>query len=168
MRIFFPALVLLMVATASFAEVNLYLYPRVDRGKKALTLSAIGTIEGDAETVARINSICIDDGLLSDGYLDQKEIMDLIRARVEGRINIYGSGVRVSINETGAVPGETRIVVHKGKTIRFQVVNSLIRVEQTGTAMQDGAVGDEIPVKLKGSAVSRGRILNERVVELAL
>ena len=55
-----------------------------------------------------------------------------------------------------------------GSPVRFQVVCSGIRVEQMGTAMKDGAAGDVIPVRLKGSAVGRGVILDERTVELKL
>ncbi len=167
MRIFCATLALLLAGTAAFAEVNLYLYPRVDRGRNALVLSDLGRIDGDAET-AQIGSIEIADGLFADGYIDRKELLDLVKGHVEGRVNIYGSGVRVSVVEAAAVPEEPRIVVRRGKAVRFQVVNSHVRVEQAGTALQDGAVGDEIPVKLKGQAVSRGRILNERVVELEL
>ena len=115
-----------------------------------------------------MRSLAVDDALYADGYIDRRELVELVRPHVDGRVNVYGSGVRVSMAENGAVKEEPRIVVRKGSPVRFQVVNSIIRVEQSGTALQDGAVGDEIQVKLKGSAVSRGRIVNERVVELTL
>jgi hypothetical protein len=158
---------LLLTTAAVYAEVTIYLYPRVDRGKNALVLNDLGTIDGDDEA-AKVGSIGIEDTLFADGYIDRKELIDLVRAHVAGRVNIYGSGVRVSDAVTGAVQEEPRVVVRKGSLVRFQVVSSRVRVEQAGTALQDGAVGEEIPVKLKGTTVSRGRILNERVVELAL
>ncbi|MBP7738153.1 MAG: flagella basal body P-ring formation protein FlgA [Spirochaetes bacterium] len=169
MRVFLSVLILLLASTASWAEVSMYLFPQVERGRNPLVLSDLGTIEGDTAT-AGIGSIVIEDSVFADGYIDRKEIIDLIRAHADGRVNIYGSGVRVHVSEvpdTGT-GDERRIVVRKGSAVRFQVVNSIVRVGQMGTALQDGAIGDEIPVKLKGSAVSRGRVVSERVVELVL
>jgi hypothetical protein len=153
---------------ACFAELNLYLYPRVEYKKGAITVSDIANIETDIQSAGLIESIGIDESFFSDGYLDRKEIMDILKDSFAGPINIYGSGVRVVKAEEDAAVRDSRIVVQKGSIVRFQVVNSGIRVELKGTAMGDGAVGDEIPVKLKGSTVSRGRIVNERVVRLAL
>ncbi len=167
MKIFGFIMLFLLAAAASYADVSIYLFPRVDRGRSPLSVSDLGTIDGDAEAAA-VRSLAVDDALYADGYIDRRELVELVRPHVDGRVNVYGSGVRVSMAENGAVKEEPRIVVHKGSPVRFQVVNSIIRVEQSGTALQDGAVGDEIQVKLKGSAVSRGRIVNERVVELTL
>ena len=169
MKIFYSTIFILFIFTLTcFAELNLYLYPRAESKNGVIVMSDIAKIETDQETAGQIGSIAIDDTFFSDGYLDRKEIMDILKGIVSGRINIYGSGVRVVKADGNAVLHDSRIVVQKGKMVRFQVIHSGIRVELMGTAMHDGAVGDEIPVKLKGSTVSCGRILNERVVELAL
>ncbi len=171
MKTFLNVIVLIFLcAPASFAEVNLYLYPRVEYSSGSIAMSDIANVETDTQSAGRIEGIRIDESFFADGYLDRKEIMEILKDSFEGTINIYGSGVRVVKAEGNAAVGEgdSRIVVKKGALVRFQVVNSGIRVELTGTAMRDGAVGDEIPVKLRGSAVSRGRIVNERVVRLAL
>lgn len=167
MRIFGFITVFLLAASASYGDVTIYLVPRVDRGTAPLTVSDLGTVDGDADTAA-VRSLAVDDALFADGYIDRKELVGLVRPHVNGRLNVYGSGVKVGMAENGAVQEEPRIVVRKGSPVRFQVVNSVIRVEQAGTALEDGAAGDEIRVKLKGSAVSRGRVVNERVVELVL
>jgi hypothetical protein len=159
---------ILLFAAACFAQLNLYLYPRVECNKGAVLMSDIAKIETDMQSAGRIERIGVDASFFSDGYLDRKEIMEILKDSVVGPINIYGSGVRVVKADGDAVVRDTRVVVQKGAMVRFQVVNAGIRVELMGTAMSDGAVGDEIPVKLKGSTVSRGRIVNERVVELAL
>jgi hypothetical protein len=167
MKVLASVIFTLLISVTCFADAGLYLYPKVERGDGAITIADIAKIEADPETSAQIGGIAIEDKYFSDGYLDRKEIMDLLKGRVAGRISIYGGGVRITATEP-AVPEESRIAVVKGNTVRFQVVNSGIRVELTGTAMRDGAVGDVIPVKLKGSAVARGTVVNERVVELAL
>jgi hypothetical protein len=165
MKIFGSVISLIFLcAPACFAEMNLYLYPRAECNKGAIVMSDIGKIETDIQSAERIKRIGIDSSFFTDGYLDRKEIMDILKDSVAGPIHIYGSGVRV----VEAAVSDSRVVVQKGAMVRFQVVNAGIRVELTGTAMGDGTVGDEIPVKLKGSTVTRGRIVNERVVELAL
>lgn len=168
MRVLWCTLLLLLAATASYAEASLYLYPKVERGERQLVLSDLGALDGDAATLSRIGAVAVDDALVADGVIDRKEILDLVKSALNERITIYGNGVRVRTGEAAAVREEPRVVVHKGARVRFQVVNANVRAEQSGTAMEEGAVGDVIPVKLKGSAVSRGRIVNERVVELAL
>ena len=115
-------------------------------------------------------AITIRDDVAEQHYLAGAERPALAAGRVltVPREPIPGSGVLVHAGEAAPAVEERRIVVRKGSAVRFRVVNSVVRVGQMGTALQDGAVGDEIPVKLKGSAVSRGRIVSERVVELVL
>jgi hypothetical protein len=169
MKAFLGVIVTIFFCTpACFAELNLYLYPRVEYKAGSVSMSDIANIETDTGPAGRIEGIRIDESFFSDGYLDRKEITDILKGCFDGPFNIYGSGVRVVKAMGDAAVRDSRAVVRKGAVVRFQVVNSVIRVELTGTAMGDGAVGDEIPVKLKGSAVSRGRIINERVVRLAL
>lgn len=161
--IFFMAL-----SVPCFADADIFLYPRVTRSSGEIVLSDIAKIEADAGTAIRIGGIVVDGNSVDDGYLDRKEVMDILGESGVDRVNVYGSGVRVfrtAISEPEAV---SPVVVKRGKPVLFQVVSSRMRVELMGTAMLDGAVGDIIPVKLKGTAVSRGRILNDRVVELAL
>jgi hypothetical protein len=166
--IFSAMFVLILFTAAQAAEAKLYLYPRVEGGQNGISISDIAKVDADADTAARIGGIGIAGELYADGYLDRKEIIGIIKERVDGRINVYGSGVRIVKRDLPAASDEPRIIVKKGSPVRFQVVNACIRVEQTGTAMQDGAAGDVIQVKLKGAAVSRGVILNERTVELIL
>ncbi|MBN1497525.1 MAG: flagella basal body P-ring formation protein FlgA [Spirochaetes bacterium] len=161
--------VTLLCGAAVAADVGLYLYPRAERGDRALAIADIANIEADAVTKAGVGSIVIDDALYADGYLDRSEIIGIIEEHAGGSIAVYGSGVRVV--RAAADPetaGGRRHVVKSGSPVRFQVVCSGVRVEQMGTAMQDGAAGDVIPVRLKGSAVGRGVILDERTVELKL
>jgi hypothetical protein len=148
--------------------VSLYLFPRAERGAGVVVMSSMAMIEADPETAARVGNTAVAESFIADGYLDKKEIMEILRDSGAGRISIYGDGVRVPVPDNAAASAERTVVVRKGSTVRFQVVTSLVRVELTGTALGDGAVGEVIRVKLRGSAVSRGRILNEKTVELAL
>lgn len=153
-----------------FAGGDIFLYPRVEGSKGGMVFADIAKIEADAGTAIRIGGIIVDGARTGDGYIDRKEVMDILKESGVEDVSVYGSGVRVLCAEPEdrkSVSPES-VVVKRGKPVRFQVVSPRMRVEVAGTAMQDGAVGDLIQVKLKGTAVSRGRILNDRVVELAL
>lgn len=155
-------------AAGAYADANLYLYPRVEMKAGGLSFSDVAIIEADMETSARIGSAPVDAGLLADGFLDEAEIRGVLAGMVAGRLSIYGTGVRVAAAPKARAPERAGAAVKKGMQVRFLVKHSGVRVGMTGTALQDGAVGEVIPVRLKGSAVSRGTVVNERSIELEL
>ncbi len=163
------AILILLVgmAGAARADISLYLYPRVNCQEK-LFVSHICMIEGDPETVERVKGLQIDDALISNGYLDKQDIIKLLKENISERINIYGSGVRIIKQDGNAAASVKKTTIRKGDIVRFQVANSLIRVEIQGIAMKDGALGEVIPVRLRGSKTASGKILSERIVELEL
>jgi hypothetical protein len=155
------------LAGYAWADISLYLYPRINYTSNVM-LSHIAIIEGDTAAVEMIKNMSIDENFFSNGYLDKRDIINILKDAAVGRINIYGSGVRMIKLDSNAESLSSQKCIKKGDTVRFQVVSSRIRIELPGTAMKDGAAGDVIPVKLKGSKVASGKILNERVVELRL
>jgi hypothetical protein len=163
------AILILLIGMGGIAhaDVSLYLYPRINYSAKVL-FSQIGMIEGDPDSVERIKGLQIDENFITGGYLDKRDIMKILKENIEDKINIYGSGVRIIKQDMIHAAPAARITVKKGDIVRFQVVNSLIRIEMQGTAMKDGALGEVIPVRLKGTATSSGKILSERIVELVL
>jgi hypothetical protein len=167
MRILFALILVLASAGTCFAEINIYLYSRVSANRD-LVLSDAALVEGDEETAGIVRSIPVDDSLLSDGYLDRKEIMELVKSRAGGRINVYGTGVRVIRQEGEGPSTSTAVLVKKGAPVRFQVVNSNVRIEMAGIALRDGNQGDLIPVKLAGRKSAAGKIVDEKTVELNL
>lgn len=167
MRLLGSILIFIVCSSFCFAEVNVYLYPRVTAKTGGIVLSDIAKINADADTAARISAIVVDDRFFTDGYIDRKELEYILKDAVSETVNIYGSGVRISAPILD-ISSEERPVVRKGSPVRFQVTGGNIRVELAGTAMKDGAVGEVIPVKLRGTKISNGKIVNERVVELAL
>ncbi len=163
------AILILLIAMTGIAhaDISLYLYPRVNYSAK-LFFSHIGLIEGAPETVERVKGLQIDESFITGGYLQKSDIMKILKENIAEKINIYGSGVRIMKQEANAAAPLSRATVKKGDSVRFQVINSLVRIEIKGTAMKDGAPGEVIPVKLKGSRTASGKVLNERIVELEL
>jgi hypothetical protein len=151
----------------AFADTSLYLYPRAEIKAGGIAFSDIAIIESDRETAEKIRSTAVSDVLLTDGYLDESEIRQALAGLVDGRLSIYGTGVRVAAGK-GAAADKAPVAVKKGAAVRFHVIRSCVRVEMTGTALRDGSVGDVIPVKLKGNAVSNGTVINEHVIEMQL
>ncbi len=159
---------MLMGASVCFADVDLYLYPRVERGEGGLVLSDIASIGADGETANLIGNVVIDARLHADGYLDRSDIMEALGEGGVGRIRIHGGGVRVVTRASSTDGTRPPVAIRKGAAVRFQVVTGNVRVEVTGIAMHDGSPGDQIPVQLKGKTVSRGIIVNDRIVKLEL
>jgi hypothetical protein len=155
-------------ATAAYADASLYLYPRAELKAGGIAFSDVAIIQSDPATAEKIRGAVVGDALIADGYLDESEIRQALAGLVEGRLSIYGTGVRVAGAPKGAAAEAAPAAVKKGAPVRFHVIHSGISVEMAGTALRDGSVGDVIPVKLKGNAVSNGTIINEHVVELQL
>ena len=168
MKLTAALIMVLAAAGACFADVNIYLYSRADAKPGGLVLSDVALIDGDADAAELVRGIPVDDSLRSDGYLDRKEIIELVKSKVAGRITVYGGGVRVARTEGGGPSSTAAVAVKKGSAVRFQVVNSSVRVEVAGTALKDGNPGDAIPVKLAGRKTVTGTIINEKTVELEL
>jgi hypothetical protein len=161
-------LLVLVCATCAFADASLYLYPRADIKAGGIAYSDIAIIDADSETAVRIGATPVDAGLLADGFLDESEIRRALEGLIDGRLRIYGTGVRVAAAGKNAAAERSTAAVRTGARVRFLVVRSGVRVEMTGTALREGSVGDVIPVKLKGTAVSSGTIINDSIVELKL
>ena len=155
-------------ATAAFADTSLYLYPRAELKAGGIAYSDVAIIQSDPATAEKIRNTRVNDALLADGYLDESEIRHALASLVEGRLSIYGTGVRVDGTVKGAAAEAAAPAVKKGTPVRFHLVHAGVSVELTGTALRDGSAGDVIPVKLRGNAVSNGTIINEHTVELQL
>ncbi len=168
-RLFLAILFTLTAAGSAFpSEVELYLVPRVERGEADLLISDIAMIKGSGESAARIGSLAIDPRFHADGYLDRSDITEALRAGGEEMVRIHGAGVRVASIEGGGAHSRGATVVRRGAVVTFRAVRGNVIVETRGTAMGDGAEGEIIPVQVKGKTVSRGRVVDERTVELAL
>ena len=155
-------------ATAAFADASLYLYPRAELKAGGISYSDVAIIQSDPATAEKIRGTKVNDALLADGYLDESEIRQALAGVVEGRLNIYGTGVRIDGTAKGAAAETATPAVKKGTPVRFHLVHAGVSVEMNGTALHDGSAGDVIPVKLKGNTVSNGTIINEHTVELQL
>lgn len=168
-RLFLAILFMLTAAGTAFpSEVELYLIPRAERGEADLLISDIAMIKGSGESAARIGSLAIEPQLHADGYLDRSDITEALRAGGAEKVRIHGAGVRVVSPGGEGVPARSAPVVRRGAAVTFRAVRGNVIVEIKGTAMGDGAEGEIIPVQVKGKTVSRGRVVDERTVELAL
>lgn len=165
-------LAILLAATATATafphEAELYLLPRVERGGAVLAISDIAMIRGNGEAAARIGSLEIDPRLHADGYLDRRDITEALLAGGAEKVRIHGGGVRVVSLHGEDLHARSAPVIRRGAEVTFRAVRGGVRVETKGTAMGDGARGEIISVQVKGKTVSRGKVVDERTVELAL
>ncbi len=153
------ALILCAGSVLGAMEASIYLVPRVALGGGPLELRDIARIEvrdGDREA---LGAITIDGALYADGYVDRREISDLVKARFQGTVMIFGGGVAVA----GArqVPEESRdsaMAIRKGEKVRYSVHRGGVRIEINGVAMEDGVEGDEVRVKLHTNKIVPGKV----------
>ena len=146
---------------------RLYLYPMADV-KPDLCIGDIATIETDADDVDLLAGLSIDSALLSDGYLDSREIDDMVRSTGITCV-IYGNAVRI-INSSGdtEIQKENFPLIKKGDQVTFVALRGRIKIEVTGTALCDGMKGDDVSVRTRGRCVLSGRVMDRKTVEAGL
>lgn len=120
------------------ADIRVYLYPRAEKGDSTLLIQDIGGI--DCDTAAdQIKSIEIDGSLYSDGYLDKKEIISILKSKTDDSVFIYGNAVRIftksNLPETDT-DNEVRIMpVNMGQKISLRIKKNRVTVEIPGTVV---------------------------------
>ncbi|MCU0846884.1 MAG: flagella basal body P-ring formation protein FlgA [Spirochaetes bacterium] len=161
--------VFLAVPSGVFAEINVYIHSSSELKKEGLKVSDIASVDCPAESAA-IKDVEINGPLYSDGYVDRAELLQLLKKQTDERINIYGSAARIlPVSGEGKDDGKkAETAVKNGSQVKFTAMKNGIRIELTGTAMRDGAVGDVIPVRLRKNKTASGKITEDRKVELEL
>jgi len=161
--------VFLVLPAGVFAEINVYIHSSAELKKEGMRVSDIASVDCSAESAA-IRDVEISGAMYSDGYVDRAELLQLLKKHTDERINIYGSAARIfPASGEGRDDGKkTETAVKNGSQVKFTAMKNGIRIELTGTAMRDGAVGDVIPVKLRKNKTASGKITEDRKVELEL
>lgn len=163
----------LFLSDVAFAEIKVYLLPKVKQGKAALALGDIASFEGDASAVMNAELLPVNSALLSDGYIDKREVTDILRHGTNDIFFVYGSAVRImSESEYSAELQKAYEPVKTGQEINVFVKRKSIVIELKGTALSEGAVGEQISVMLnqkhgKGKTI-KCRLISSNAAEVTL
>ncbi len=154
-------------AGEALGSARIYLYPRVDL-KDGLCLGDIATIETNDDDLDALAGLIVKNECLTDGYLDSREINDLVRSTGIPCM-IYGSAVRIVNPSTEEQPaGQYIPLIKKGDHVTVISVRGRIRIELAGIAMCDGMKGDDVSVRTRGRSVLTGRVVDRKTLEAGL
>jgi hypothetical protein len=101
-------------------------------------------------------------------------VEELVAAAAGDVVLVYGNAARVSrtVKEEAAGVDEktadVELLVTAGEPVGVRVKKNGIVIELSGNALENGAAGDEVAVKLKGNRTLKGRVVRKNLVELAL
>lgn len=148
-----PAMIFVIMffnpVSSLFADVKLYLYPKIDKGGDTLIMKDIASIDCDPSADG-LKAIEIDSSLYRDGYLDKKEIMSILKANTDEIVLIYGNAVRI-FSKSGNEEVNTDIdnlQIKIGQRISLRVRNKGITLELPGIVISKEDEGRGITVRL--------------------
>jgi hypothetical protein len=158
---------------ALFAEVNIYLISRFE-SEGEVRLCDVARIEAGAADAARIGALPVMPALYADGFLDRKELEAMVKDRSAESIFIYGGAVKILAKKGPAATGDEELSpagelqVKAGDAVGVLIKGRGISVKLTGSAVEDGRMGDNVRVRIKGNRTLKGRVAENKMVEISL
>jgi len=149
---------LVLFGTASFADVQIYLYSSASKSEDKLKIKDIARVDGPDEERRLCEEIEIDDAILADAYIDRRELSLLFGEKLNSSFVIYGSSVRIY----EAASRQGGVSVKNGERIKVFVKRKNITIELTGVAKKDAADGECIVVRCGKKELS-GIVKNKTV-----
>jgi hypothetical protein len=171
-RLFILFILILLLCDAANAEVRLFLKPKVTVDGKNLTLCDIASIEGNNSNLIQIKDIIIEPEIFSDGYIDKKEIITLLKKYTEDNCIVYGNAVRIVTNELSDKNTSVKndLMLKRGDRVAVIVNNKAVSLILKGTAINDGRFNEEVTVKIDNkstlSKLLKGKIIGKDIIEV--
>ncbi len=184
-RLIITFLIIVTFQYSAQAEIKAFLFQRVeiDNNQNNLAVSDIAKIEGGSPEIQKINNSIVEDIVYEDGFIDKREIFELIKGITNDVVFIYGNAVSIIKNNSGAIDDidyaaennsdESNFIVKRGDRINVIVKKNKINIELTGKALSDGRYGDEIKVRVntfkgKQTRLIKAKILNKEAIEVEI
>ncbi|MBN2401249.1 MAG: flagella basal body P-ring formation protein FlgA [Spirochaetes bacterium] len=143
------SLIFLLCGAVESADIKLILFPKIT-AENNLLLGDIALIDSDRSDIKQIKKINIECEIYSDGYIDKKEILSILKSYTEESISIYGNAVRVINNSSNdiTIVDHDELFLKKGDRVEVVVNNKGISLVLKGIAVNDGKLNDEITVRI--------------------
>ncbi len=148
------AMLLVAPAVPSSAAVSVYLVSRAELGP-APVLGDVASIDAAPELRKALSALTLPERVLSDEFVDRREVEDMLAGVAHEAILVYGNAVRVSrmVKEEPA-PENTEPAFQSsscgGRTVSVRVKKT-VSSSSFRERPRNGAHGDEVAVKLKSS-----------------
>jgi len=104
----------------------------------------------------------------------RKELEAMVKDSSAESIFIYGGAVKILVKKDPAatVAGDLypdgELPVKAGDAVGILIRGRGITVTLTGSAMEDGRMGDSVRVRIKGNRTVKGRVAENKMVEVSL
>jgi hypothetical protein len=135
-------------------------------------LSDIALVESNNSDIEKIRNINIEHEIFSDGYIDKKEILSIIKKYTEDNTIIYGNAVRVitKIQSAKTLADKNNVLLKKGNKVEIIVNNKGISLILKGIAVDEGRFNEEITVKVQNkfalTKLLKAKVIGKDLVEV--
>jgi hypothetical protein len=164
--------IFLLSFAAADAEIKLYLQPKVTVEGNNLLLSDIASIESNNSNIEQIRNINIEHEIFSDGYIDKKEILSILKKYTEDNTIIFGNAVRVITNTLSdkSLADKNNLLLKKGNKVEIIINNKGISLILKGIAVDEGRFNEEITVKIQNkfalTKLLKAKVIGKDLVEV--
>lgn len=159
----------------AYCDIKLFLQSKIITNNDGLVLKDVAVVEGNNSDIEKIKNIQIDKTIYSDGYIDKKEILSLLKNNTEDTIFIFGNAIRILTNDpykNNTENDATESVIKKGDSVNIIIKKNGISVIVRGISLNEGKTDEEIFVKLEKKTNSfkfiKGKIKNKDLIEVNL
>jgi len=151
-----------------FADIKIFLFHRIESTEDNIALRNVAHVFGNSVSLDEIRGITISEELYSDGYIDRRELGELLRKKTNDSVYIIGNAVRIvrtdldlELRAEDTCAGG--VLVRKGEVVNLIVRKKGISIRLIGKAMEDRREGEEINVKMRSSRGRGSKIVKGRV-----
>lgn len=152
----------LFSGTELFAAVRVYMLPEAVISGENVYVQDICRIEGAGS--AKYLELAIPAADFADNMIDRAELERFMKSCFNENLSVFGNGTMISWN-----PGpdtDNRInknrKVRRGDSVQVVVNSGNITIRLTGRSLSDGAVNDEVEIRLQGGKRIRCIVTGER------
>jgi hypothetical protein len=151
------------------------LQSKVITNNDRLIIKDVAVVEGNNSDIEKIKNIQIDKDIYSDGYIDKKEILLLLKNNTEDTIFIFGNAIRILTHDQHINNSENDApdsVIKKGDSVNIVIKKNGISVILRGIAVNEGKIDEEVVVKIEKKTnttkLVKGKIKNRDLIEVNL
>ncbi len=157
-------LIILFLAAGDicFADFKIFLYSQHRMKEENLYLKDLASF--DNKTLMEIE---IPSAVYEDGFVDKKEIMDIVKSATDEAFFIYGSAVRI-LPDTEVNDVRDQFYVHRGDTVDIVIKRKSISIEMIGKVLINARIGQKVNVEVDNKKILNGILLKGKVVEVIL
>ena len=145
-----------------FAAVRVYMLPEVLISGNAVYVQDICKIEGPG--ALKYLDIAVQPGCYRDNLIDRVELKNFLKSCFNEDVTVFGNGTMISWELKHEIKKEivTARAVQRGDLVQVLVNTGNIKIRLTGRSLSDGAINDEIEIRLKSGKRIRCIITGDR------